>query len=109
MRTHKIRKKCDFCGRTQVVPFARGTCGLSRLGGKPCSGRLEYYSGDFDDSILNLLAMANEISDESERHLNTVTPANKMLKHAIEDVETWVAESGNTPASMGWVGKDALP
>lgn len=98
-KTPMFRKKCSECGRPSLYPLDQTTCGITRrLGMQPCKGTLEPYSGDFDDAVFNLLAAA--------RH---VQPKSVLLAYAIEDLETWMENSGETPRSMGWVGRDLLP
>ena len=77
----KIRKKCGTCDRTQAVPIDKTVCELGSFGPPPCPGRLEPYSGDFDDAVLNLLAVARRIND-----LHNFNES-ELLEWCIEDLE----------------------
>lgn len=102
---NKIRKKCKTCGKTQVVPIEQEICGLHKtFNTPPCTGTLGRFSGDMDDAILNLIAVANEINKLHQ------FKESELLTECIEDLETWIEYANPpTPREMGWVGDDGLP
>lgn len=111
MREPQIRCKCSACGFTQVVKvqeivIGNPKCwrGMSLNRPHPCEGTLSYYTDDFQDSMLNAIAILQYLRNtkfENQR-------LGELVDTVADDLGHW-AEGQQSPQEMGWVGQDGLP
>jgi len=100
----KVRKQCQKCMRTFVVPIAQVVCQHQGFNIPPCGGRLEMHSSDREDAVTNLIAIVRSIT--ARNALGELEA--ELLNTALEDLDCW-SEGEQSPREMGWVDDKGRP
>lgn len=112
MKNPSIRCKCPECKATRLVSIADFLAGNNRCGRyvhglkspAPCPGKLDYFSDDYNDTLLNCAGVIQYL-----RNIRFEQPGlGELVDTLADDIGPWL-EGNLSPQEMGWVDSKGRP